>query len=161
MGARGKWWASSASVLGARQMVSGGVEWQVAEANGVRHRQMVGAGGMQWEFKLKAVEANGGQRTRMAAEASGSCLMRVGRQIVGIGGCECWASGKWCGREWRQKQVVGARGDQKKENNQPEVAVMAAAGGGGSPWPMRKYPKKGQQSTGAGCDGGRRRWWRF
>jgi len=92
MGARGKWWASSMSVLGARQMVSGGVKWQVAEANGVRHRQMVGAGGKLWEFKLKAVEANGGQRTRMAAEASGSCLMRVGRQIVGIGGCECWAS---------------------------------------------------------------------
>ncbi len=61
MGTRGKWWASSMSVLGARQMVSGGVEWQVAEANGVQHRQMVGAGGKRWEFKLKVVEANGGQ----------------------------------------------------------------------------------------------------
>jgi len=61
VGARGKWWASSTSVLGTRQMVSGGVEWQVAEANGVQHRQMVGAGGKRWEFKLKVVEANGGQ----------------------------------------------------------------------------------------------------
>ncbi len=48
MGARGKWWASSMSVLGARQMVSGGVKWQVAEVNGMWHRQMVGAGGKQW-----------------------------------------------------------------------------------------------------------------
>jgi len=52
----------------------------VAEANGVWHRQMVGAGGKQWEFKLKAAEANGGQQTQMAAEASGGCQMNGGWQ---------------------------------------------------------------------------------
>jgi len=50
---------------------------------------------------------------------------------------------------------------QKKENKQPELSVMAAAGGGGGarPRPMRKYKqnkKKGKQSTGGGCGGGRR-----
>jgi len=36
-------------------MVSGGVEWQVVEANGGWHRQMVVAGGKQWAFELKAM----------------------------------------------------------------------------------------------------------
>ncbi len=38
---------------------------------------------------------------------------------------------------------------------------MAAAGDDGSArqWPVRKYPKNGKQSTGAGCDDSHRRWW--
>jgi len=44
---------------------------------------------------------------------------------------------------------------------------MAATGGGGGARqrPVRKYQKRnnktGKQSTRAGCDGSRRRWWQF
>jgi len=103
--------------------------------------QVPGARGKGW------VQESSGRWICRATKAS--CKHLSQRQLVGS---RC---------EWQQKQVVGARGNQKKENNQLEVAVMAAAGGGGSRRPMRKYPKKGQQSTGADCDGGCRRWWQF
>ena len=73
VGMRGKWWApeangghrrrpADASAGRQRQVVGGGVKWQV-----------VGTGGKRWAFKPKAI---GGLRTRMAAEASGGCQSR-------------------------------------------------------------------------------------
>jgi len=87
---------------------------------GIWQMQVLGARGKWW------VEESSGRWLCRATEASCGHLSR--RQLVG------------CGREWWQKQVMGARGDQKKENNQPEV-VVSAAGGGGSRQPMTKYPK--------------------
>jgi len=88
VGMRGKWWApeangghrrrpADASAGRQRQVVGGGVKWQVA---------LLGTGGKRWAFKPKAIC---GLRTQIAAEASGGCQSRPkkGKQSTG-GGCD-------------------------------------------------------------------------
>jgi len=74
---------------------------------------MVGAGGKRWEFKLKAAEANGGQRTRMAAEASGGCQMNGGWQKQMVDGRSKWWTAEANGVCWSKWWAAEVNGGQR------------------------------------------------